>query len=49
MVEVAKKIAEIKKIELQEVVKQTNKNAYLLFKKLSNWKFPLEKNGAKIF
>ena len=36
VVEVAKKIAEIKKIELQEVVKQTNKNAYLLFKKLSN-------------
>ena len=34
--EIAKKIAEIKKIDIGEVIKQTSENAYLLFKKLSN-------------
>ena len=36
VIEIAKKIAQIKKIELEEVVEQTTKNAYSLFKKLSN-------------
>ena len=34
--EIAKKIAEIKKIDVEEVIKQTSENAYSLFKKLSN-------------
>ena len=34
--EIAKKIAEIKKIDVEEVIKQTSENACLLFKKLSN-------------
>ena len=36
VIEIAKKIAEIKKIELEKVIHQTTKNAYLLFEKLSN-------------
>jgi TatD DNase family protein len=36
VIEIAKKIAQIKKIELEEVIEQTTKNAYSLFKKLSN-------------
>ena len=36
VVEVAKKIAEIKKININEVIEQTTKNAYSLFNKLKN-------------
>ena len=34
--EIAKKIADIKKISIEEVDEMTTKNAFLLFKKLSN-------------
>ena len=34
--EIAKKIADIKKIPIEEVDEMTTKNAFLLFKKLSN-------------
>ena len=47
--EIAKKIAEIKKIDVEEVIKQTSENACLLFKKLSNSISQIEKNGGKIF
>ena len=36
VLEVAKKIAEIKKIELEQVIQQTTNNAYSLFNKLKN-------------
>ena len=36
VVEVAKKIAEIKKININEVIEQTTKNAFSLFNKLKN-------------
>jgi len=36
VIEVAKKIAEIKKIELDEVIQETTHNAYSLFNKLNN-------------
>ena len=36
VLEVAKKIAEIKKIELDQVIQQTTNNAYSLFNKLKN-------------
>ena len=36
VIEVAKKIAEIKKMELDEVIQQTTNNAYSLFNKLKN-------------
>ena len=36
VLEVAKKIAKIKKIELDQVIQQTTNNAYSLFNKLKN-------------